>query len=284
MYTRFKNSILNPKMISQYTNSKLKTFGYFIFLLIIYTLPSTLYVCFTGGIDNSYFVEMTNAYSKTETTLFVADYKLYSLLDNEKHYVNTEFCGMYFLPHIEDASSDNIKAEISLMNTSTKQYELVFTRNNIVGVYSINNVRVFVNLATYEEIGIMNAKLSLDDRVVVGNQFSGILYGVYNKYKTLITICSIPTILISGAVSLLLMLLIPTLILYLFNRPLKVKYGKIYHMGIYAFTIFVFANVITLFISSQLLLILCQLISFFYLSTALRQYFITTNGGFKDEL
>lgn len=284
MYTRFKNSILNPKMIAQYTNSKLKTFGYFIFLLLIFTLPNILYVSFTGGIDNSYFVEMTNAYSKTETSLFITDSKLYSLNPNEKYYVESEICGMYFFPYLEDTTREFLSKEIESMNVSVKVYELVFTRNGVIGIYTVNNVRIFINLATYEEIGVETAKLSFDDRVVVGNEFSGILYGVYNKYKTLVTICSIPTILIGGAVSLLMMLLIPTLILYLFNRPLKVKYGKIYHMGIYAFTIFVFANVITLFISSQLLLILCQLISFFYLSTALRQYFITTNGGFKDEL
>ena len=284
MYTRIKNSILNPKMIAQYTNSKLKTFGYFIFILLIFTLPSILYVCFTGGIDNSYFVDMTNAYSKTDTTLFIYDYKLYSLIEDEKHYVDSDVCGMYFLPYLEDTNREFIKNEIASMNQEAKQYELVFTRNSVVGIFTVNNVRLYVDLATYEEIGILNAKLSLDDRVVVGNQFAGILYGVYNKYKTLITIFSIPAILISGVASLLMMLLIPTLILYLFNRPLKVKYGKIYHMGIYAFTIYVFASTISIFITSQLLLIVCQLISFFYLSTALKQYFITNNGGLKNEL
>ena len=284
MYTRFKNSILNPKMIHQYTDSKLKTFGYFVFLLLIFTLPNILYICFTGGIDNNVFVEMANAYSKQESSMFIADYKLYSLMPDEKLYVETDTCGMYFFPYLEDSNRDFISKEMESFDNEAKQYELIFTKNNISGIYQVNNARFFVELATYEEIGVLSAKLSLDSRVVVGNEFAGVLFGLFNKYKTMIIAISIPTILINGIIGLLFMILIPTLILYLFNRHLGIKYGKIYHMGIYAFTIYTFANTLSIFMASSLLLIVCQLISFFYLSTAVRYYFISTNGGNKHGL
>ena len=284
MYSRFKNSILHPSMIYQYTDSKAKTFWYFVFLLIIFILPNILYVSFTGGLDNSYFVEMSNSFSKTSTSLYIKDYKLCSGAVEEKHYISSEVCDLYFLPYLEDATKEEIKKEVSSLDEGTKAYQLVFTKNNIVGIYSANNMKFYINLATYEELEIEEATLSFDSKVVISNEFAGILYGLYNKYKTLIILITVPSIIISGIIGLLVSLLIPTGIIYLFNRHLRISFGKIFHMGIYAFTIYVFASVLSMFMASSLLLIVCQLISFFYLSHAMRYYFMNNNGGFKNGL
>lgn len=285
MYKRYKASILKPSLIPLYINKKFISIIYFLLLGLIYILPNLVYVISTGGIDNSYFIDIVDELRGEEIN--------YSIMDNTLNDVDgkgeiksfsTESIQVSFTPiketDFETDLRDNFK-EIGAF--SEAPIKLILTEKRVIGLFSYQGVLIDLNLGTYDEFEIDGFSLINTKSEKELNSFSGLLHGIHDKYKTIIILVTIPSLILGGIIALALTLLIPSFVLYIFNRGLGVKFGKIYHMAIYAFTIYILGSTVLFLYATTFVTLIFEIISFVYLSIAMRSYVIH-KGGFKHEL
>ena len=286
MYRRYKTSILNPSRIPLCINKKIISVLYFLILGIIYILPNLIYVVSTGGIDNSYFVEIVDELRGEEIN--------YVLMDNTLTNVN-------MLGDVESFSTDTLQITFTaisdqqleqdvssiykeICSLSKASIKLLFTEKRVIGLFDYQGIIVDFDLGTYEEFNVGNINIKNTNNQIELNNFSRLLHSIHDKYKTLIILVTIPSLLLGGFVALALTLLIPSFVLYIFNRGLRVKFGTIYHMSIYAFTIYILGSTLLYMFGATYITLLLEIVSFIYLSIAMRNYAITKKGGFKREL
>lgn len=137
---------------------------------------------------------------------------------------------------------------------------------------------------TYEEINISSLNFNEIRRTENQNELGRVLRAVHQKYETFIILVSIPSLLIGGVISLIMLLLIPVFISYIFNRGLQLRFNVFFKAGIYAFTPYVFATLISVGNTTSFLAMLAELLSLVYLFIALNTYYLKKVGGVKNEL
>ncbi len=288
MYKRYKAAILKPSSIPLYINKKLISTLYFLLLGLIYILPNLIYVVSTGGIDNSYFINIVDTIRGEEVNYKVIDNTLSGVDINnvaEIKSFSTESIQISFTPITEgmlEGDLSQVYKEIS--SFSDAQIKLVLTEKSVIGLFDYQGFLLDINLGTYTEFNIGDINLSNTNSEVELNNFSKLLHGIHDKYKTIIILVTIPSLIIGGLAGLALTLLIPSFVLYIFNRGFGVKFGKIYHMSIYAFTIYILASTVLFMYVTSLITLIFEIISFVYLSIAMRSYAINNKGGFRREL
>jgi len=285
MYKRYKASILKPSLIPLYINKKFISIIYFLLLGLIYILPNLVYVISTGGIDNSYFIDIVDALRGEEIN--------YSIIDNTLNDVDgkgeiksfsTESVQVSFTPIKETDFETDLKDNFKEIGSfSEAPIKLILTEKRAIGLFSYQGVLIDLNLGTYDEFGIEDFSLINTKSEKELNNFSSLLHGIHDKYKTIIILVTIPSLILGGLIALALTLLIPSFVLYIFNRGLGVKFSEIYHMAIYAFTIYILGSTLLFMYATTFVTLIFEIISFVYLSIAMRSYAIH-KGGFKREL
>ena len=286
MYSRYKTSILNPSRIPLLLDKKILSILYFLILGLIYILPNLVYVISTGGIDNYFFVEIVDEMRNEDIDYTLSDNVLTSISnDPEIQSIVTNSLQITFVPTKDEQLATELSVVYQEVNKlSETPIKLIFTEKRIIGLFSFQGFLIDLDLGTYQEFSVGEVHLENTTSEVELNNFSRVLHNIHNKYKSLIVMVTIPSLLIAGFIGLALTLLIPSFVLFIFNSGLGVKFGKIYHMSIYAFTIYILGSTLLyMFVSSYITLIL-EIVSFFYLSAAMRAYAFTNKGGFKREL
>ncbi len=285
MYKRYKASILKPSAIPLYINKKFISIVYFLILGLIYILPNLVYVISTGGIDASYFIDIVDELRGEEINYSIIDNTLNELDGKgEIKSFSTESIQISFTPIKETDFETDLRETFKEIGTfSTAPIKIILTEKRAIGLFSYQGLLMDLNLGTYEEFNIDGFSLINTKSEKELNNFSRLLHAIHDKYKTIIILVTIPSLIIGGLAALALTLLIPSFVLYIFNRGFGVKFGTIYHMSIYAFTIYILASTLLFMYATTFVTLIFEIISFVYLSIAMRSYVIH-KGGFRREL
>lgn len=283
----FVDSLIRPKRIVDHISSTKKTLIYFLFLVILYILPNAVYVITNGGIDKADINSVIETICSTETIP-------YQIIDNELVYSGTEETkavlaksdssqiAVLFTDLADDelnnAISTSLNEKISIVSTPLI---LIFSKNGIslgMGLSSSSFVN-FKSLMNYEKLNIENLNFANIKELKTQNMISSILLSIVSEYKATLIAIMLPMLFIGGIINLLILMFIPVLICYIFNKGLNIKFGTIFKLAIYSFTPFVFATLISVGNSSSILAMIFEFISLIYLFISMSSYYIQKNGG-----
>ncbi len=286
MGTALTDSLIRPKEIVNHITSTKKTIAYFIFLVVLFTLPNLVYVISSGGVgkaDVNYLVDMISAEESipyqivnNELVFNGEDEKKPILITTKSSQVSIMFTDAT-RTDLKGAFGEAIKDKSRLVSPLI----IIFTKDGIsLGIgksqSTFNHLKKLIN---YSELKIEKVNFDELEKLDVQNTLGSIFLNLIDKYQVELILIILPMILISGMITLFILILIPSLICFIFNRSLNIKFGTILKLAIYSFTPFVIATLISLGNSSSLLAMIVEFISLIYLFISISSYYIQKNGG-----
>lgn len=286
----FTDSLIHPKRIVNHIGSTKKTIFYFLFLVILFVFPNLVYVIGTGGVgkdDINYVVEMISSAESIPYKINNNELIYTGEGESETIIVNSSTSQIAIM--FTDSTSNNLKNAFSdgIKNKSnvTSPIIIIFSKEKIsvgLGISSgtFSNIK---SLASYQSVEVGQLDFEKISNTAEQNLLGKIFLTIIDEYKTNLTLIFLPSILIGGIINLFILLLIPALICFIFNKALNIKFGTILKIAIYSFTPFVVATLISLGNSSSILAMIFEFVSLVYLFISISSYYIQKNGG-EDEL
>ena len=290
MGTTLTDSLIHPKRIVDHIGSTRKTIFYFLFLVILFVLPNLVYVITTGGIgksDINYLVEMISSAESipykidNNELVYTGEGESQTIIVNSK---SSEIAVMFTNAtrnNLKNAFSAGIKDKTSISSPII----VIFSKEEISIGFGVSS-GAFSNLKTlmsYQKIDVNQLDFEKITNIDEQNLLGKIFLSIVEEYKTELTILLLPSLIIGGIINLFILILIPSLICFIFNKSLNIKLGTIVKMAIYAFTPFVIATLISLGDSSSILAMIFEFVSLIYLFISISSYYIQKNGG-ENEL
>lgn len=290
MGTTLTDSLIRPKRIVDHIGSTKKTILYFLLLAILFVFPNLVYVITTGGIDKSdinYLVEMISSAESipykidNNELVYTGDGESQTIIVNSK---SSEIAVMFTNAtrnNLKNAFSTAIKDKTSISSPII----VIFSKEEISIGFGVSR-GAFSNLKTlmnYQKTDVNQLDFEKIKNIDEQNLLGKIFLSIVDEYKTELTIFLVPSLIIGGIINLFILLLIPSLICFIFNKSLNIKLGTIIKMAIYAFTPFVIATLISLGDTSSILAMIFEFISLIYLFISISSYYIQKNGG-ENEL
>lgn len=286
----FVDSLIHPKRIVDHIESKTKTIFYFLFLVILFVLPNIVYVFTTGGIDKTDINSIIESINNEDTIPYeiINNELVYNGIGDEQAVLTKTNSTQIAVLFTSLTDNELSKAFSSALTTKTDLMSspiiLIFSKNGIslgMGISSAT-FRSFKSLATYEKINCGNLNFATISTIDTQNKLSTIFLSLVDEYKSTLIALLVPSLIIGGIINLLILIFIPTLICYIFNRGLNVKFGIIFKLAIYSFTPFVIATLISLGNSGSILAMIFEFISLIYLFISMSSYYIQINGGHHE--
>lgn len=291
MGTAITDSLIHPKEIVNHINSNKKNLFYFLFLVLLFILPNLIYVITSGGFskaDINYLVEMISEEQSIPYNIVDNELVFVGETNNNGVLISSKSSEIAFL--FTDLPLSSLKKAFNDASIKESGYSIsspiiiTFSRNNIsIGLgskySSYFNLKELVN---YRELDLTELKLDNLNDLDVQNKLGSIFNFIIKKYHTELVLLTIPMLIISGLVTFFMLLIVPTLICYLFNRGLNIKFWTIFKLAIYSFTPFVISTLISLGNSGSILAMVFEFISLIYLFISISSYYIQNNGGHHE--
>ncbi len=283
----FVDSLIRPKRIVDHINSKKNTIFYFLFLVVLFVLPNIVYVINTGGIDKSDVNSIIETICSEEMIPYqiINNELVYNGTDESKAVLAKSDSAQIAVLFTDLTDNELTKAINNALNDKTSLMSspliLIFAKNGIslgMGLSSSTFVNI-KNLMNYDKFNIENLNFANIKDLTTQNTISSILLSIASEYKTTLICIMLPMLFIGGIINLLILMFIPVLICYIFNKGLNIKFGTIFKLAIYSFTPFVFATLISVGNSSSILAMIFEFISLIYLFISMSSYYIQENGG-----
>lgn len=286
----FVDSLIRPKRIGDHIKSKTKTILYFLFLVILFVLPNIVFVFTTGGIDKTDINSIIESINSEDTIPYeiINNELVYNGIGDEKAVLTKTNSTQISVLFTSLTDNELSKAFSSALTTKTDLMSspiiLIFSKNGISLGMGISSATFssFKNLTTYEKINCDNLNFSTISTIDTQNKLSTIFLSLVEEYKSTLIALLVPGLIIGGIINLLILIFIPTLICYIFNRGLNIKFGNIFKLAIYSFTPFVFATLISLGNSGSILAMIFEFVSLIYLFISMSSYYIQINGGHHE--
>lgn len=286
----FVDSLIRPKRIGDHIKSKTKTILYFLFLVILFVLPNIVFVFTTGGIDKTDINSIIESINSEDTIPYeiINNELVYNGIGDEKAVLTKTNSTQISVLFTSLSDNELSKAFSSALTTKTDLMSspiiLIFSKNGISLGMGISNATFssFKNLTTYEKINCDNLNFSTISTIDTQNKLRTIFLSLVEEYKSTLIALLVPGLIIGGIINLLILIFIPTLICYIFNRGLNIKFGTIFKLAIYSFTPFVFATLISLGNSGSILAMIFEFVSLIYLFISMSSYYIQINGGHHE--
>lgn len=286
----FVDSLIRPKRIGDHIKSKTKTILYFLFLVILFVLPNIVFVFTTGGIDKTDINSIIESINSEDTIPYeiINNELVYNGIGDEKAVLTKTNSTQISVLFTSLTDNELSKAFSSALTTKTDLMSspiiLIFSKNGISLGMGISSATFssFKNLTTYEKINCDNLNFSTISTIDTQNKLSTIFLSLVEEYKSTLIALLVPGLIIGGIINLLILIFIPTLICYIFNRGLNIKFGIIFKLAIYSFTPFVFATLISLGNSGSILAMIFEFVSLIYLFISMSSYYIQINGGHHE--
>lgn len=285
MYTKFKECLLKPSRINNYLKDSFsKTILYFLLLLFIFVLPQIVSLFNVSEMPSTYADVFVDEFSTKEKI----------------NYQIKEENGKTSLVCLENEAKDQIIniGTLALSGQAVNLYCLFTYSENptielqdevlisLIFVFNKNNVIINVfNPSTsetikfasysYEKLGItsLNFSIAKTNKMVFRNELNQAYREVYYKNLALILLISIPSVIIGGAINLLLNVLILALLIKLIYGKLNVKFGEVCKIVLLASTPRVVFNLLSIIWSNPILYFIGEIITIVYIFIALRYYF-----------
>lgn len=286
----FVDSLIRPKRIGDHIKSKTKTILYFLFLVILFVLPNIVFVFTAGGIDKTDINSIIESINSEDTIPYeiINNELVYNGIGDEKAVLTKTNSTQISVLFTSLTDNELSKAFSSALTTKTDLMSspiiLIFSKNGISLGMGISSATFssFKNLTTYEKINCDNLNFSTISTIDTQNKLSTIFLSLVEEYKSTLIALLVPGLIIGGIINLLILIFIPTLICYIFNRGLNIKFGIIFKLAIYSFTPFVFATLISLGNSGSILAMIFEFVSLIYLFISMSSYYIQINGGHHE--
>jgi len=274
MYEIFKNSLLSPRKLSEYVTLKgWKTFVYILFLCLLFALPDLISLSTFDRISLHTINDIKEAFNGQDINYQIKNNELQFTSEN-KEVAIVEILNL----NLSVVFDLNVYNNFS-PNYQTKHPLIIVLRSD--GAYLTTNfLKIRYDLIKYEELGINELDFSLvkdTNNTSFWNDFITFINKGVNKFRFLIFFIGIPSLLISLSFYLLLMILMTTAIITLFNRYMGAKFVPIFKITIFAYTVYTIGSLLALLFG-------IGLISSFTSILAIIYAMIGTNAYLKSKM
>lgn len=301
MYTKFKNCLLKPSLISQYVDEKMgRALLYFLFLALIYTLPNIVSITSFHKIERSTLNQIVDSFKQSEDI----DYQLVKVdekiklvpkkVDPKGQYVVIDnFAGAYPLVLLFCYSRENLSGlELPSKLVGKPALYMFFYEDGIemqiakyqgiepnvkgdiqqLGNHTISNTSVIKT--TYDKLGAseLDFTITRENSILFGERINTFIMSIYNKHKVAILATVLPSTYLRGVLQFLLDALILTILIRILYSQYHIRFGKIYRLVILTYTPRVIFNILSIFWNNIFMFILGEIISVIYLLIAMRFY------------
>lgn len=276
MYELIKNSILNPKKLSEYVTLKgWKVLIYFLFLCILFALPDMIALASFDRIPSQTITSIKEAFKDKEINYEITNYQLKKTTDEAVNEIIE-------IKSLNLSVAFALNDDLNLSNHTKSPIIIVLTKN---GAYLTTNfIKIKYDLADYRQLGIVNLDFNLASNPS-NTSFWNDFFTYVNKgmiaSRFLILSVGIPSIFTSLSIYLLLMVLMTTLIITLFNRYMGAKFNPVFKITIFSYTIYTIGSLLALLFNIAFISSISSIVAIIYAmigtNTYLRSKIINPN-------